>query len=624
MKRILLFLYILFPIMVLYSQNESLTEPLIDGISGEKAIEEEQDLVVGEEKELTKEEQLCKEAAEELAAIHESWDVTRDYDILMPRLVSYVDNYYSRDIGPDRQMETQLLIVIESINNILSIGVSDLLSGLLEENRAWAEKEIKGEPANPALIGYITKPDQDKQNAINDLIAIEAESKPEINGPASKMQNAYTIIKRLSIGFERMLDNVYSETTRVTDKRVDFLYIDDDVQNRIEKIAKKLGDYIRSNRENYIAGMKKEVEDAYQAKKEAESKGNEEEIEKYHQLWLDAKAVTIDNIYSAEVTRLLGVVNEFRTSTGTYDVNAELIRMIRDNDPELEKYFKNILKVKFSQDIISAYRKYFRFNVDKGFRTYRTNVFIFTLMFFGLFFYVFHTVKKKRDSIYIRKIPGLDAIDDAVGRATEMGKPIVYDSGIGNFVDPMTIASMLILRSVAKKVAEFKAEIIYPAYDPIVLQVAEEMVASGFLDAGYPEDHKKDNCFFLVQDQFAFAAGLSGIIARKKPATALHFGNYAAESLLIAEAGFAAGSIQVAGTVAASQLPFFITACDYTLIGEELYAAAAYLSRDSQILSNLKLSDYGKLLFGSLFVISTILLTINAEWTFIRDILTTH
>ncbi|MCK5761175.1 MAG: hypothetical protein KAH33_07765, partial [Candidatus Delongbacteria bacterium] len=85
-----------------------------------------------------------------------------------------------------------------------------------------------------------------------------------------------------------------------------------------------------------------------------------------------------------------------------------------------------------------------------------------------------------------------------------------------------------------------------------------------------------------------------------------------------------AGAIQVAGTVDASQLPFFITACDHTLIGEELYAAAAYMSRDAQVLSNLKLSDYGKVIFGGLFVISTILLTINSEWTFIRDLLDTH
>ncbi len=35
--------------------------------------------------------------------------------------------------------------------------------------------------------------------------------------------------------------------------------------------------------------------------------------------------------------------------------------------------------------------------------------------------------------------------------------------------------------------------------------------------------------------------------------------------------------------------------CDYTLIGEELFAASAYLSRDPQQLGSLKGHDFGKL-----------------------------
>ena len=31
----------------------------------------------------------------------------------------------------------------------------------------------------------------------------------------------------------------------------------------------------------------------------------------------------------------------------------------------------------------------------------------------------------------IRKIPGLDAIEEAIGRATEMGRPVHYCPGIG-------------------------------------------------------------------------------------------------------------------------------------------------------------------------------------------------
>jgi hypothetical protein len=80
-----------------------------------------------------------------------------------------------------------------------------------------------------------------------------------------------------------------------------------------------------------------------------------------------------------------------------------------------------------------------------------------------------------------------------------------------------------------------------------------------------------------------------------------------AESLIMAETGASTGAIQIAGTDALAQLPFFITACDYTLIGEELYAASAYLSREPLLLGTLKSQDYGKLVFMLVMVIFTIL-----------------
>ncbi|GAH92313.1 unnamed protein product, partial [marine sediment metagenome] len=66
-----------------------------------------------------------------------------------------------------------------------------------------------------------------------------------------------------------------------------------------------------------------------------------------------------------------------------------------------------------------------------------------------------------------------------------------------------------------------------------------------------------------------------------------------AESLIMAETGAQTGAFQIAGTDSVLQLPFFVTACDYTLIGEELYAASAYLSHEPLLLGSLKAQDYG-------------------------------
>jgi hypothetical protein len=80
-----------------------------------------------------------------------------------------------------------------------------------------------------------------------------------------------------------------------------------------------------------------------------------------------------------------------------------------------------------------------------------------------------------------------------------------------------------------------------------------------------------------------------------------------AESLIIAETGAATGAIQIAGTDAIAQLPFFITACDYTLIGEELYAASAYISREPLLLGGIKAQDYSKVLITAIIIVCTIM-----------------
>lgn len=207
---------------------------------------------------------------------------------------------------------------------------------------------------------------------------------------------------------------------------------------------------------------------------------------------------------------------------------------------------------------------------------------------------IFVQIAKKGADLYVRPISGIEAVDDAIGRATEMGRPILYVLGLGSAADVATIASFTILSRVSKRVAEYQTELIVPTYDPIVMSVAQEVVKSSFMDAGRADNYNEDIVFFVTQSQFAYVAAVNGIMLRQLPATNIYMGTFYAESLLLAETGTEAGSIQIAGTDQISQLPFFIVACDYTLIGEELYAASAYLGREPVLLGSLKAQDYAK------------------------------
>ena len=227
------------------------------------------------------------------------------------------------------------------------------------------------------------------------------------------------------------------------------------------------------------------------------------------------------------------------------------------------------------------------------FHTGKIPVLGFVLMFFA-FTLTFVRMAEKGADLYVRPLSGIEAVDDAIGRATEMGRPILYVLGLGTATEVATIASFSVLGRVAKQVAEYQTSIIVPCYDPIVMAVAQEVVKSSFLDAARPDDYKEESVFFVTNYQFAYVAAVNGIMLRERPATNIYMGKFFAESLLLAETGTLAGSIQIAGTDEIAQLPFFIVSCDYTLIGEELYAASAYLGREPVLLGSLKAQDWAK------------------------------
>ncbi|MCG2725934.1 MAG: hypothetical protein L6420_06720 [Elusimicrobia bacterium] len=244
----------------------------------------------------------------------------------------------------------------------------------------------------------------------------------------------------------------------------------------------------------------------------------------------------------------------------------------------------------------------------------RMNNLLFAMVLMIVFFWMVSHAKKK--DLFIRRIAGLDAIDEAIGRATEMGKSIYYSPGIGTMSNMSTIASTSILGEVSKKIAKYDSAIKVPHFDPIVMSICKEIVKQSYLEAERPDSYRDDCNFFVSQDQFSYAASVDGMIHREQPAACFFIGYFMAESLLLAEVGATTGAIQIAGTDIESQLPFFFMACDYTLIGEELYAASAYLSRDPMLVSSLKVQDFGKMFVIVTATIGLILTTIGAIWNF--------
>ncbi len=208
--------------------------------------------------------------------------------------------------------------------------------------------------------------------------------------------------------------------------------------------------------------------------------------------------------------------------------------------------------------------------------------------------------------IYLRKISGLKALEEAVGRATEMGKSVLFVPGIMDMDQVETITGLNLLGHVAEHTARYETSLNVPVSRAIVMEAGRDICKESYLKAGRPDLYSDDMVHYISDEQFAYAAGVNGIMEREKPAACFYLGKFYAESLILAETGNSIGAIQIAGTGSPSQIPFFVTACDYTLIGEEFFTASAYLSKKPELVGSIKGQDIVKLLVMAAMVLTVV------------------
>ncbi len=247
------------------------------------------------------------------------------------------------------------------------------------------------------------------------------------------------------------------------------------------------------------------------------------------------------------------------------------------------------------------------------FEVQKTGILVVLVALAGLFFYWIR--RARSHEIRLRRIPGLEALDDAVGRAAEMGRPVLFATGILGLNNIAVLAALGILRRVAQKAAEYQVGFLMPNADPIVMTTAQEIIKEAYQSAGRPDLLSEASVFYLTSDQFGYAAGVDGVMLREKPGAVFLQGYFYAESLILAETAQSVGAIQIAGTTATTQLPFFVVACDYVLIGEEMLAASAVLSREPNLLGSIKAEDWAKAAIALFLVVAVVLKMLGVDLT---------
>ena len=243
------------------------------------------------------------------------------------------------------------------------------------------------------------------------------------------------------------------------------------------------------------------------------------------------------------------------------------------------------------------------------------------LVLFLIGFILFNIFRAGRGKdLFIRRIPGLNSVDEAVGRATELGKPVIMVPGLSDPINAKAMQAINIFSHVTRIAARFANPIIFCCGSASVFTVSQEVIRDVYQQEGLIDRYDVDSVRFISDRQFAFAAGVAGLIVREQAAACFLMGEFYAESLIFAETANSVGAIQVASSTEVSQIPFFVAACDYVLIGDEFYAASAYLTRQPVLVGSLIGQDWCKIavialvVFGTLFNSAAMQTMTSQKW----------
>lgn len=242
------------------------------------------------------------------------------------------------------------------------------------------------------------------------------------------------------------------------------------------------------------------------------------------------------------------------------------------------------------------------------------SLFILFLLIVGI--YLFYIIRARRGAQFaIRPIAGLSAIDEAIGRATEMGRPVHFTLGMSRFY-PDTFAAFAILRYIAEKCAEMGTSPIITNSVVTVHLATEEILRNAYSRSIHPDAFREEMVRFIAKDPFPYVAGALETIESERAAANIMVGTFGAATLLLTEGGRLLGPMQIAGTDDLQQLPFYFVCCDYTLIGEEIFGAGAYLSDDPTTRGNLAGQDVMRIILIALILLFTVLGLFGANQLF--------
>lgn len=222
----------------------------------------------------------------------------------------------------------------------------------------------------------------------------------------------------------------------------------------------------------------------------------------------------------------------------------------------------------------------------------------FFVLFLVPFFYLLSRTPHTLSTV-LRPIAAYDSLKRLLARAAETGQPVhisVGTAGISDTRTADTVAGLYVLEFLADRAAVSDIPPVVSVTEPTALPAVQEELRRAYERQGYPEDYNPLQARFIAPpvngSAVPYAAGVMQLLSQEPVMANVMVGAFGDEYLLITEPCAQRELVQVGGASNPSILPLVYLTTSQPLLGEEIYAAGAYLSQRVGHLASLSTQDF--------------------------------
>jgi hypothetical protein len=214
----------------------------------------------------------------------------------------------------------------------------------------------------------------------------------------------------------------------------------------------------------------------------------------------------------------------------------------------------------------------------------------------------------------LRRLAAVNQIDEILGRCVEMGRPAYYLMDTVTMDNPSvlapTVAAFQILAYTARSAAKLGSKFFVPVTQGLAYTIASEVVDEAYKAENKQDELKLDEVVMYLPDG-ADRMYIINHMWSDEMAGAFFLGSWYHKAVIFTENAARVGAMMLGGTDTTHNIPFLVAICDYSIIGEELYALGAYVSEDPTVSSSLAGQDIGKFIAVILIVLGSVLITLG-------------